>query len=108
MLKAGYVGGKHFTEYVEKVKTLKRNGENEKAIKLLLKLVSATEKESNKNQMGVAPWYYEQLAILYKKAGKIDEEYKILYRFSQQKHALGVTVEKLLKRLEKVSMKIAR
>jgi uncharacterized Fe-S cluster-containing MiaB family protein len=71
VLKVGYVGGKHFTEYVEKVKTLKRNGENEKAIKLLLKLVSATEKESNKNQMGVA-------------------------------------VEKLLKRLEKVSMKIAR
>ena len=37
--KPGFVEGKHFTDHVERVKQLKREGRHDKAIELLLKLV---------------------------------------------------------------------
>ena len=101
-MKPGYVDGKHFTRYIDTVKELKRKGEYDRAINLLLKLVEATEDESRVEGFGVAPWYYEQLAIIYKKIRDKDNEIKILERFTKQKHAPGVTPGKLYERLNKL------
>jgi len=101
-MKPGHVAGKHFTSYVDTVKKLKRKGEYDLAINLLLKLVEATENESRVKGFGVAPWYYEQLAIIYKKVRDKNNEIKILERFTKQKHAPGVTPAKLCKRLNKL------
>jgi hypothetical protein len=98
---AGFVRGRHFTEYVEKVKTLHRNGQTSEAETLLLELVDATESESRAMGLGVAPWYYEQLAILYSKQGKPDKEIAVLERFARQAHAPGVSPPRLLERLER-------
>jgi hypothetical protein len=97
--KPGFYKGKHFTEYVEEVKSLVRENKLEDAEKLLLALVSATESDS---VFGVAPWYYEKLAIIYRKKKDRNAEIEILERFAGQKHAPGATPPKLLARLGKL------
>jgi len=98
----GFYKGKHFTEYVDKVKSLMRENRLDDAEKLLLELVKATEREARDDGMGVAPWYYERLAVLYRKKKDLEAEITILERFARQKHAPGVMPPKLLARLEKL------
>lgn len=99
--RAGYVDGKHHTEHVERVKFLKRGGDYENAERLLTLLVDAVEEESKTLENGVAPWYYEQLAIVFRKRKDYLSEIAILERFSKQRHSPGVNPPKLLERLEK-------
>lgn len=105
---AGDVDGRHYTDAVEQVKELKRQGRNEEAIKLLLRLVDATESEAHeaaKSKLyagwGVAPWYYEQLAILYRKEKRYADEVEILERYDRQPKAPGTGSIKLTERLIK-------
>jgi hypothetical protein len=102
----GYVRGRHFTEYVEEVKRLKRSGLDREAEDLLLELVSATEAEAESEAWGVAPWYYEQLAVVYRKRGDVDQEVSILERFAAQPHAPGVMPPRLLERLRKARSEV--
>jgi len=98
---AGSVDGKHYTEYVELVKQLKREERHDEAIKLLLQLVTGTEREARTAGWGVAPWYYEQLAIIYRKEKRYDEEVEILERYQKQTKASGAKPSKLAERLIK-------
>jgi hypothetical protein len=107
MDKAGFVDGRHYTAYVEDVRTLKRAGQVEKAITLLLRLVDATEAEAAANRWGVAPWYYEQLAIIYAKTKQVDAEVKILERYAAQPKAPGAGPSKLAERLARVRRRAA-
>lgn len=100
--KEGYVDGKHFVEYVEPVKNLKRKGELDEAEVLLLKLVDATEAESKRAGRGVAPWYYQQLAIIYHRQGQPEKELAILKRYDRQEKSPGVKPAVLAKRLLKL------
>ena len=70
---------------------------------LLLHLVNATETESKAagSGWGVAPWYYEQLAILYRKEKRFADEVAILERYVSQPKAPGAGPSKLTARLEK-------
>lgn len=97
----GLLRGRHFTDYVEEVKNLRRDGQTDQAELLLLELIDATEAESEAKGLGVAPWYYEQLAVLYSKQGEKGREILILERFAGQKHARGGTPPRLLERLAK-------
>jgi hypothetical protein len=65
----------------------------------LLKLVDQTEREAKKEKCGVAPWYYEQLAILYRKDKRIADEVQILERYNSQPKAPGAKPKKLAARL---------
>lgn len=115
-------GGGHYIDYVERVKELKREGKNQEAIDLLTRCVDASEAESKKagsstsigndkyswlnegcsgNNWGVAPWYYEQLAILYRKEKQYSKEVEILERYEKQEKAPGIGPEKLAARLVK-------
>ena len=102
----GTVRGRHFTEWVETVKDLRRRDDEEAAEELLLALIDATEAEDQVEGMGVAPWYYEQLAISYRKRGWPDKEVAILKRYAAQKHAPGVKPPKLLQRLERAQRRL--
>jgi len=95
--------GGHYTEYVERIKQLKAEKKNEEAVKLLLKLVDEIEKEakSQGEGWGVAPWYYEQLAILYRKEKQYDNEVGILERYQRQAKAPSAIPGKLAERLVK-------
>lgn len=99
----GSINDVHYTGYVDKVKKLKRDNKNVEAIELLLKLVEATEKESKvaREGWGVAPWYYEQLAIIYRKEKRFQDEVSILERYQRQVKAPGVGPNKLKERLKK-------
>lgn len=106
----GAVRGRHYTEYAETVKELRRMGDVEAAEHLLLELVDATEAEARAQGAGwgVAPWYYEQLAILYRKQGSPEKEVAILERYAAQQHAPGVKPPQLIERLEKAKMRLSR
>jgi len=106
--KPGYYKGRHYTEYVEDVEQLKRRGKLEEAASLLIKLVEATESESRAEGIGVAPWYYEQLAIIHSAAKDYVSEVAILERFARQKHAPGRMPDKLLQRLDKAKARLAK
>jgi hypothetical protein len=100
--KPGYYQGRHFTTYVENVKVLKRTGADAALEQLLLVLVGATEAESRSDGLGVAPWYYEELAKLYHARKDYQSELGVLERFASQRHAPGVKPPELLERLDKV------
>lgn len=107
---AGSVDGHHYTDSVEKVKQLKREGKNHDAINILIEAVNSTEKESEfaGEGWGVAPWYYEQLAIIYRKEKKYQKEVEILERYSAQPKAPGVGPQKLAERLVKAKELLAK
>jgi hypothetical protein len=97
----GRVRGRHYTDYVEDVRELRRSDKNEAAERLLLELVDATEEESRVLGIDVAPWYYEQLAIIYRKRKDFVAEVAILERYANQPHAPGAGPAKLSHRLTK-------
>ena len=99
----GSYNGRHYTDYVEDVKQLKREKRHNEAIELLRNLIEAVENELKVagEDWGVAPWYYEQLAIIFRKEGQYDSEVKILERYMDSPKALGVGPKKLAERLEK-------
>ncbi len=103
----GFVDGEHFTAYAEEVKQLKRERRHEEAIALLLKLIAATEAESRDpgGSDRVAPWYYEQLAIIYRKEGRIDDEVASLERYESRCNELGNNAGSLAERLAKARSK---
>ena len=49
----------------------------------------------------VAPWYYEKLAIIYRKQKRYGDEIAILERFERQPKAPGALPKKLAERLVK-------
>ena len=88
---AGRIDGKHFTEYIERIKELKRAQRHDEAIELLLRCVDATEASS----LGTAPGYYEQLAIIYRKDKRFSDEVAILERYARQPKSPGAGPAKL-------------
>ena len=58
------------------------------------------ERDSAAGLGGVAPWYYEQAAIIYRKLGRYDDE-RSSNVFATQQHAPGASPPQLLERLEK-------
>jgi hypothetical protein len=87
--KPGFYHGKHFTEYIDRVNTLKRAEKLDEAERLLLALIDVIEAENQTQQFGVAPWYYEQLAILYRGRNDYAAEVAILERCQQQPYSRG-------------------
>lgn len=102
MFKPGFHNGRHYTEYVDQVKQLTREKRLKDAEQLLMSLVDATESEARQESTGVAPWYYEQLALIYRKDKDLIQELSILERFGSQRHSPGKKPETLMLRLEKV------
>jgi len=100
---AGSFKGVYYTDHVERVKQFKREKRHAEAIDLLRKLVDATEAEARTagRGWGVAPWYYEQLAIIYRKEKRYADEVAILERYKAQPKAPGVGPSKLAGRLKK-------
>jgi hypothetical protein len=99
---SGVYEGRHFTEWVDTVSQLKRDGQLEGALDLLEHLMEATEAEATANNWGVATWYYEQAAIVHSKRGDRAAEMAVLERFARQPKAPGVKPAKLAERLARL------
>jgi len=96
---ADYVSGRHYTDYVEDIRSMLRGHRYAEAEHLLLRICDAMESGSPK--AAVAPWYYERLSIMYHKQGLFREEVAVLERFAHQKKAPGAKPAKLRDRLTK-------
>ena len=88
-----------FWKQVERIKELKRAGRTSELESLLLRCVDATETQNRRDKHGVAPAYYEELAILYRKERRLADEVAILERYERQRHAPGALPAKLAARL---------
>ena len=78
----------------------KKDGQHVIAETLLLRLIDATEEQARTERHGVAPWYYEELAILLRKQKRYSDEIAILQRFARTPKAPGVGPFRLAIRLE--------
>lgn len=96
----------HYSTYVDQVKYLKQEKRYDEAVTLLLKLVIETEKEAKRDKCGAAPWYYEQLAIIYSKLKRPVDELKILERYVALTKAPRLEPDKLVERLNKLRKKL--
>lgn len=105
---SGHLRGKHFTAYVEEVKTLRRYGHDDTAEKLLLELIDVIEADAAERNWGVAPWYYEQVAMICRKRHDPIAEVTILERFEAAPHGPGEGPTKLAARLEKARQLAAK
>jgi len=87
-------------EQIEQIKHLKKEGNLDGAVELLQRWIH--EEEKRNESYGVAPWPYEQLAIIYRKQKLYDSELAILERyFRVRKVTVGAMNEKLAARLLK-------
>jgi hypothetical protein len=87
--KPGYFRGRHYSTYVNEVTQLKRDEKIDEAERLLLVLLDAIEAENAAEKLGVAPWYYEQLAIIYRQRKDYAAEIRVLERADAQPHRKG-------------------
>ena len=92
---------KNFADYLARVEQLIQEKKNEEAIQLLLKMLDATEKEAQKKKEGVIPGPYQQLANIYHKEKRYNEEVEILERFEKQPKSPGSLPKFLAERLVK-------
>jgi DNA polymerase-3 subunit epsilon len=86
---------------VESVKAAKREGRLVDAEIEFLREIDRQEAEARRTRFGVAPWYYEQLAIIYVKQKRYEDEISILQRYDGQQKAPGAMPVQLRERLEK-------
>ncbi|MFO1163401.1 MAG: hypothetical protein U1E60_31515 [Reyranellaceae bacterium] len=80
---AAAVDGRHYAEFVDEVKQLRRDGDLDAAAGLLLRLVEAVEREAAiplAGRVAVPPWYHRQLASVYRKLGSTKQAELVLLR----------------------------
>ena len=77
----GLVRGRHYTEWVNEVKQLKRDKKHQEVIDLCSAAIDATEAEYRVNQLGVAPWWYEQVALAARRSGQPHVERAAMQRY---------------------------
>lgn len=106
--KLGSVDGKYFLYWIDTIKLQKRLGQYDEAIELLLKIVDAVEREAKYMEWGVAPWYYEQLAIIYRKQKRRADEVAILERYAAADKAAGRGPDRMADRLTKAKILAAK
>jgi hypothetical protein len=88
-------------DHIALIERLCHEKKYEEAIQELLVLVDSTEKAARKRAQGVTPWYYERLAIIYRKQKRYADEVSILERFEAQPTAQGALPAQLVERLVK-------
>lgn len=86
----------HYTEAVEDVKQLKRDRDHDAAEDLLRWCIEYVEREAVHHQEfdgtgAISPWYYQHLAIIYRKESRYDDEAAILERYIDACDNLGQT-----------------
>ncbi|MHA7617472.1 tetratricopeptide repeat protein [Cellulosimicrobium cellulans] len=77
------VRGRHFTEWAEPIRELKREGRVDEALKLALECVDATERASRSDGLAPAPAYTTMAAIIYRQRKDYAAEIAILERYQR-------------------------
>ena len=108
--RAGRVNGKHYTEWPDEIRQLKRDGRVDEALDLLLACVEAAERGRDGREP--APWYTEQAAIIYRQAKDYVAEIAVIERWQAacppDRRGPGKTQDELAKRLAKARELLAK
>jgi len=91
--------GRPTKRYTAEIRELKQTGEASELLDRLQELVDASEAQDAERGDGVCPWYYAQLATIYRESERYVDELKTLQRFSNQGHPRHPSVGKLKQRL---------
>lgn len=75
------VRGRDFVEWVEPIKQLRRDGQDQAALELLMECITATERDATANGWPLPTWYTQQAAIILRKRGDHAGEVAILERY---------------------------
>lgn len=82
----------HYTTAIEDIKQLKRDHKHDEVEELLLWCIAYAEAESEaKDYLALPPRYYKDLAIVYRKDDRCEEEIEILERYIDACEAIGDT-----------------
>lgn len=104
----GRLNGRHYTDYINEVKQLGRDGDLAGEERLLLSLISTVETEARIRKWIVAPWYYEALAILYRKRKDYAAELAVIERYKHQPHGKDFPDDDVLRREAKARELLSR
>lgn len=106
----GQVRGKHYTEWVDTIRQLKRDGIADEALELLLECVGAAERDRDGREP--APAYTLMAAVIYRQRKNYAAEVAILERWHASCPAAsrgpGTSQEELAARLTKARELLAR
>lgn len=92
----------HYTEAVEEIKTLKREGRHAEAEELLLWCIDFVEGEARAYNYEPAKAYYRHLAIVYRKDERYQDEVELLERYTSVCAEVDkMPHDELLQRLER-------
>lgn len=97
-----------FSTRVNEIRTMIREGREEEVEPVLLEVVAAIEREAQIHGGRVAHWYYERLAIIYRRRQDYASEIAILTRYCQQEGTKCAIPEGIQKRLDKARGLLAR
>lgn len=105
---SGCIRGRHYTTYVEDVKDLVRAEQLDEAEELLLELLDAVELESKIDNV-IPPWYYFELAIVYRKQKEYEKEIETITRYLTQNFGHDYSRhQKLTTRLKKANQLLSK
>jgi tetratricopeptide (TPR) repeat protein len=90
----------HYTDAVDTIKRLKREQRHDEAESLLLWCIEQTEQEEFDDP---APWYYKNLAIVYRKENRYDDEVQIIKRYLNNAPSPRDDLQKRLDRAEELA-----
>lgn len=106
--KAGYVRGKHYTEWVPTLNEWRKAGESKESdyLELVLEIITATEKVAAILGQTPAPGYTERAAIVYRRRKDFAAEVAILHRY-EAACPLGVS-DGFQERIEKAEQLLSK
>lgn len=75
------VRGMDFVEWVEPIKQMRRDGDDDSALQVLMECIHAAERDAVANGWQPPPWYTEQAGIILRKRGDHAAEVALLERY---------------------------
>lgn len=106
------VDGLPYFEYPSTVAALKREKRLDEAAALLLKLIATIEHEAahspHSEHWKLAPWYYNELAIVYRKLKRYQDECDVIRRYLGHPHAVKERLDDFRSRLEKATRLLSK
>lgn len=95
---AAQVGGRHYTALVPRIKALRKSSNVDAAKALLEKCIHAIERESQIPLPGAAvpPWFFEQLAVIHRKAGRKEDAELVMSRYKELSGQVELSGTRLL------------
>ncbi|MEV0271154.1 hypothetical protein AB0H43_20440 [Hamadaea sp. NPDC050747] len=99
---AGFVRGRHFTEWSNHLDRLRSEGRDSEALPLLFEIIEATERAAAITETGPPPGWTKRAAIILRRLGDRDGEMEVLRRYAAA-CPLGRGSQALLGRLAKLA-----